>query len=414
MQNSLTDRSLFFAVLIPCFLASCSPEPAGPERAIGAWRIEYDLGEAKLPYQAQIMKDELGQLTFYAQNGEERIRAEKLNISRDSIRIQMPIFNTELKGVFTNDSLFEGRFHDYSRKGMYSIPFQAFKGETHRFDHKRAAEVDVSGKWEVYFSPGSDHEYEAIGEFRQEGDLAYGTFLTTTGDYRYLEGNVNGHRLNLSCFDGAHVFLFKGTINGDTIQGDFWSGTHWRENWQGWRNQEYELPDPDSLTFLKEGYDNVEFSFPSIDGGEVTLEDPRFRNKVVIVQLMGSWCPNCMDETAYLVSLHNKFATEGLEVVSLAFEKSDNAETNIRSLERLREHFSIPYPILIAGNASKKEAAKKLPMLNHVLSFPTTIFIDRDGEVRRIHTGFSGPGTGEYYQEFVQKTDDFVLRLLLE
>ena len=108
-------------------LAGCSPEPPGPERAVGAWRIEYDLGEAKLPYQAQIMEDEAGNLTFYAQNGEERIRAEKLSISGDSIRVQMPIFNTELKGVFKSDSLFEGLFHDYSRKGMYSIPFQAFK-----------------------------------------------------------------------------------------------------------------------------------------------------------------------------------------------------------------------------------------------------------------------------------------------
>ena len=121
-----------------------------------------------------------------------------------------------------------------------------------------------------------------------------------------------------------------------------------------------------------------------------------------------------MDETAYLVSLYNKFQPEGLEVVSLAFEKSDKLQTNKRSLERLRGHFGIPYPLLMAGRASKKEAAQKLPMLNHVLSFPTTIFIDRNGNVRRIHTGFSGPGTGEYYQEFVDETDDFVLRLLLE
>lgn len=121
-----------------------------------------------------------------------------------------------------------------------------------------------------------------------------------------------------------------------------------------------------------------------------------------------------MDETAYLVSLHNKFHQQGLEVVSLAFEKSDDTEINTQSLNRLKEHFSIPYEILLAGKASKTEAARKLPMLNHVLSFPTSIYIDREGKVRKIHTGFSGPGTGEYYKEFVEKTNQFVTELLIE
>ena len=399
--------------LLGAGMVSCSSEDLKESPFIGNWRMVYDLGEDELPFQTSIMIGEDGEPVFYAANGDERIRAETLILNGDSIRVQLPIFNTELIGCLKGDSIV-GDFHDYSRKGMYAIPFVAYKGETHRFDVASEPAADINGKWEVVFSPGSDHEYQAIGEFRQEGDKAFGTFLTTTGDYRYLEGNVDGDRLLLSCFDGAHVFLFKATLNGDSIQGDFWSGTHWQENWEGVKNQQYELPNPDSLTFIKPDYDRIEFSFPSLDGGEVSLDDPQFRNKVVIVQLMGSWCPNCMDETAYLVSLHNKFHSEGLEIVSLAFEKSDKMETNKRSLERLRGHFDIPYPLLLAGRASKKEAAEKLPMLNHVLSFPTTIFIDRNGNVRRIHTGFSGPGTGEYYQEFVDETDDFVLRLLLE
>ncbi len=92
----------------------------------------------------------------------------------------------------------------------------------------------------------------------------------------------------------------------------------------------------------------------------------------------------------------------------------ENQETNIRSLKRLKDHFDVPYEILLAGQASKTEAANKLPMLNHVLSFPTSIYIDRTGEVRRIHTGFAGPGTGEYYQEFVEETNKFVTQLLIE
>lgn len=376
------------------------------------WRVVFDLGGAELPFQAEIMDDD-GKLQCYAINGEERIRADEFEVKGDSFFIRLPIFNTALIGKQEGETI-SGFYHDYSRKGDYKIPFVGEKGELSRFDKVAEPTVDASGKWKVEFSPGSDNEYKAIGQFEQDGNRAFGTFLTTTGDYRFLEGNISGDSLLLSCFDGSHAFLFKAKIDGDKIEGDFWSGSHWQENWVGERDEDYELPDPTTLTFLKPGYSEVDFSFNNMEGEAVGLTDQQYQNKVVIVQIMGSWCPNCMDETAYLVSLHNKFNQQGLEVVSLAFEKSENQETNLRSLKRLKEHFDVPYEILLAGMASKTEAANKLPMLNHVLSFPTSIYIDRKGEVRRIHTGFAGPGTGEYYQEFVEETDRFVTQLLIE
>ena len=379
---------------------------------VGNWLFKFNLVEATLPFNAQIIENE-GKLQFYAVNGNERIRADVFDVKGDSLFVQLPIFNTALIGKLTDESI-EGTYFDYSRKEDYQIAFSATKSFKSRFIALQPASVNVSGKWKVEFSPGSDNAYMAIGEFQQVGSKATGTFLTTTGDYRYLDGNVSGDSLFLSCFDGSHAFLFKAKVFGDSINGTFWSGTHWQENWAGVRDDNYELPDADELTFLKPGYEQLEFSFPNMDGVTVSLSDDRFQEKVVIVQLMGSWCPNCMDETAYLVQLHEKFHQQGLEIISLAFEKSDNAETNIRSLKRLKSHFNIPYEILLAGKASKKEAANKLPMLNHVLSFPTSIFIDREGKVRRIHTGFSGPGTGQYYQEFVEETDRFVTQLLVE
>lgn len=378
---------------------------------VGNWLFKFNLVEATLPFNAQIIENE-GKLQFYAVNGNERIRADVFDVKGDSLFVQLPIFNTALIGKLTDESI-EGIYFDYSRKEDYQITFSATKSFKSRFIALQPASVNVSGKWKVEFSPGSDNAYMAIGEFQQEGSKATGTFLTTTGDYRYLDGNVSGDSLFLSCFDGSHAFLFKAKVFGDSINGAFWSGTHWQENWIGVRDDNYELPDADELTFLKPGCEQLEFSFPNMDGVTVSLSDDRFQEKVVIVQLMGSWCPNCMDETAYLVQLHEKFHQQGLEIISLAFEKSDK-ETNIRSLKRLKSHFNIPYEILLAGKASKKEAANKLPMLNHVLSFPTSIFIDREGKVRRIHTGFSGPGTGQYYQEFVEETDRFVTQLLIE
>lgn len=398
-------------MLLTVLVSGCS-EKNQSASLVGKWLFELEVPNAVLPFHAEILlDDETPQ--FYAVNGEERIRAAEFRIEEDSFFVQLPVFNTALVGKLTKEGI-SGNFHDYSRKGDYQIPFKATKKFENRFGNISKPTVDVSGKWKVLFSPDSDGEYQAIGQFEQIGTKATGTFLTTTGDYRYLEGNVSGDSLFLSCFDGSHAFLFKARISGDSIFGDFWSGTHWQENWTGTRDESFELPDANTLTFLNTGYKTLDFAFENLEGNTISLSDEEYQNKVVIVQIMGSWCPNCKDETAYLVSLHEKYHNQGLEVISLAFEKSDNKETNIKSLKRLKDHFSVPYEILLAGTASKKEAAKKLPMLNHVLSFPTSIYIDRNGQVRKIHTGFSGPGTGEYYQEFVEETDRFVTQLLIE
>ena len=398
-------------VIFTLFFSGCTKQKQ-PNLLVNKWHFTVDIGNEKLPFHAEIL-EENQTIQFYAINGDERIRADEFELRGDSVFIRLPIFNTALIGKIEN-GIISGSFFDYSRTNDYQLPFTTSQDSQTRFPTTTNPTVDVTGKWKIEFSPGTENEYAALGVFEQQGNRAFGTFLTTTGDYRYLEGNVSGDSLMLSCFDGSHVFLFKAKVTGNRIEGRFWSGSHWQENWVGVRDENFELPDPNTLTFIKSGYSQLDFSFQNLEGKTVSLNDETFRNKVVIVQIMGSWCPNCMDETAYLVSLHEKFNQQGLEVISLAFEKSNNEETNIHSLNRLKDHFNIPYEILLAGKASKTEAAKRLPMLNHVLSFPTSIFIDRGGSVRRIHTGFSGPGTGEYYKEFVEETNQFVAQLLIE
>jgi thiol-disulfide isomerase/thioredoxin len=273
--------------------------------------------------------------------------------------------------------------------------------------------MDISGRWETDFSRGTEDSSKAIGVFKQRKNHLEGTFLTPTGDYRFLEGSVDGKNLTLSCFDGSHAFLFKGEINGnESLIGTFWSGLHWSEPWTARRNESFELPNPDSLTFLKQGYKKLEFSFPDLEGKKVSLADEKFKNKVVIVQIMGSWCPNCMDETVFLSNLYNKKNKKDLEIIGLAFEKIP--ERAHQNLLRLKDKFKVNYPILLAGPSDKKEAAKALPALNHIMSFPTTIFIDKKGIVRKIHTGFSGPATGSEYDKFKEEFNLFVDKLLKE
>ncbi|MEO1204430.1 MAG: TlpA disulfide reductase family protein, partial [Pseudomonadota bacterium] len=199
-----------------------------------------------------------------------------------------------------------------------------------------------------------------------------------------------------------------------TLVGDFWSGLKSHESWTAHRDDDASLPDADSLTFLKEGYERFEFSFPDTTGTAVSLDDPRFHGKAVVITLAGSWCPNCHDEAAFMATLYDKYRDDGLEVIALMFEHSGEFDGAAEQVRRFRDKFDIDYTTLIAGSSDKTLAAEALPQLNHVLAFPTTIFIGRDGSVRRIHTGFSGPGTGEHYTRLTRDFTRYVEGLLAE
>jgi thiol-disulfide isomerase/thioredoxin len=297
----------------------------------------------------------------------------------------------------------------------HKLPFTARAGEFPRFPQVSPARMDPSGTWEVHFSPNSADSYPAIGLFeRQENGTVTGTFLTETGDYRYLEGSVSGDSLRLSCFDGSHAFLFTALLQGDSLKGAFHSGNHWQEPWVAVRNPDFKLRDPDSLTFLREGYDMVDFRFPSIDGGSISPNDPPYKGSVRVVQIMGSWCPNCVDETRLLNDLHGKHRSEGLHVISVAFERYQDTARAIAGLRHFRDVLKVDYPILYGGMAGKGEAAERLPFLNHVMSYPTLIIIDHKGSVRRIRTGIYGPSTGAHYEHHKRSLEVFIQGLLNE
>ncbi|HRP58875.1 MAG TPA: TlpA disulfide reductase family protein, partial [Vicingus sp.] len=152
----------------------------------------------------------------------------------------------------------------------------------------------------------------------------------------------------------------------------------------------------------------------NINDDSISLSDDKYRDKVVIVNIMGPWCPNCKDETAYLTELHKKYQSQGLEIVALSFDKTTDLETAKNNIRKIQKHFNAQFDFLIAGKASKIEAAKTLPMLNQIMSYPTTVFIDKKGKVRKIRTGFYGPGTGNYYKRYTEETDLFIQSLLKE
>ncbi|MBN8701896.1 MAG: TlpA family protein disulfide reductase [Bacteroidetes bacterium] len=374
------------------------------ELSNGTYRAELIIDSRKnivLPFVLVVQKnDSLSQLTIL--NGEEKITVDEIVVKNKTYIIQLPVFDSEIIAKVDSDGVFRGTWINHARKDMNVIAFEAEAQKEYRFfpveDNYKG--FDFSGKWEVAFSQGAEDEYKALGVFSQKGNRAYGTFLTETGDYRYLEGNVKNDSLYLSCFDGSHAFLFKAVKQADgSLQGEFWSGIHHYEKWIAKRNDTFELAKPDTL--IKSITTNeIDFSFPNLDSVITTLSDEKYKNKAVVVQLMGSWCPNCMDETAYLSELYKKLDKSKIEIIALCFERTTEFSVAKRNIERLKNKYNSSYQFLVAGTASKKEAAEKLPWLSHVASFPTTILLNKKHEVVKIYSGFNGPATGKYFAEF--------------
>ncbi|HKZ73598.1 MAG TPA: TlpA disulfide reductase family protein [Steroidobacteraceae bacterium] len=261
----------------------------------------------------------------------------------------------------------------------------------------------------------SKRETAAVGELRQSHHQVTGTFLTPTSDHRFLAGDVRDDELELSTFDGAHAYLYRAKIlRGGRLEGTWWSGLAWQESFSARRDDAATLGDAESATAMRVAARALDFTFPDLGGQPVSLQDPRFTGKVLVVTLGGSWCPNCHDEAAFLAPYYLQNRERGLEVVALMFEHFGAFEKAAAATRRFCDRYGIEYATLIAGISDEEDAAKRLPQLHAVHAFPTTLFIDRAGRVRRIHTGFSGPATGAHHQRLIEDFDATVEQLLSE
>ncbi|BDS13589.1 peroxiredoxin family protein [Aureispira anguillae] len=416
-------HTILITIFILLNIAACTPPTSvnlQSESIIkltkGIWYGALDIGSDSSPLEIPFNFEVIDENKIVIRNGDEHIEVTDINYdNNNSISIKMPVFGSEFK-LTNHKNGWEGNWHNYNKKD-YKIPFKAVKNNKNRFAAlPSTTTTKLAPRWKVTFSPNTDDSYPAIGLFNlEEKGKVTGTFLTETGDYRYLEGIFDGKELSLSCFDGAHAFLFKATLQEDgSLKGDFWSGNHWHEQWQAEPNTDFQLASMDKLTHLKEGYDKLAFRFPNASGDTISLEDKRFEGKPTIVQITGSWCPNCMDETRFLVDVYDKYHPKGLEIIAIDYEVVNDFEVFKKSKARIQKHLGVNYPFVFGGPAKKSEAIKTLPMLNHIMSYPTAIFIDKKGQIREIHTGFSGPGTGDLYQKYVDKTIALVEELVAE
>ncbi len=378
---------------------------------LGSFECELDLKQDKLPFRLVMDSDQPG--LYSVVNGGEIIPLQT-TVNNDSVTAAFPVFQSELRFKLLGDSL-QGTWHNLARGTSYVVPFSGSRQRTLNWKAILHQTPATSSKWEITFN--DERTWKAVGLFNQSGKTITGSFLTETGDYRHLWGRIkpteHGAQWTLSTFDGSHAYLFTGTQNDNKLsEGRFLSGIHYEAHWEGVLNPNFKLTNPNSITTLNPTGEPFQFSFPSFYGDTLTFPSQRFTGKVTLVSIMGSWCPNCMDESRLLTTLYETYHEEGLEVVGVAFERGNNLEEARDAVEKAIADMRIPYPVAYGGKANKQRASEAFPMLSGINSFPTLLFINREGQVVRIHSGFYGPGTGEYYTAFVAETKALIEQLL--
>ena len=392
--------------------------PAAAMLEPGSWRASLASPGGALTFGIDLEYQENGRMQAVLVNGDERRTAVPVNPIPGGVVVELAPYRARLVAELGDDGRsLVGRWERDGGGGFESVlPFAAVASEVSNEDRvatrSNAEHADVvTGRWRARFD-GDEHP--AVGEFHVESTgEATGTFLTTLGDYRFLAGRLDGERLMLSCFDGAHAFLFTATlIPGDSpkLEGDFWSRDSYHTTWTATRDENAELPDDFALTEWTGSGELGDLTFPDLDGELRSLDDPSFVAPARLIVVFGTWCPNCNDLTEYLVRLQNSY--EDLSILGLAFERGDDPEAHARAVRDYMEFHGADWPVLIGGGLDKSAASAALPVLDRVRAYPTTVFMDENGDVSAVHTGFSGPATGARFDRLKQRFESEIESLM--
>lgn len=405
----------FFGTWISLLLLGCSRDTINLSNGIWRGTLTTD-STIEIPFNFEVY-DSLGVKQFAFINGAERLNINEVEETVDSVFIKTPLYEAEIRAAKLKGKL-QGVWLKHLPGRSIEMPFSAVEKTSTRFVRQTADSNDhVAGRWSVQFYRNNTDTSFAVGEFEQSGNQVNGSFLTTTGDYRFLSGVVDQHTFMLSAFAGSNPILVTGDLSDgeDIIHGKMYTGPNSVVSWSARRDEDALLPDAYKIAGLKPGNDRINFSFTDLEGNHVSLDDARFQDKVVVVQFLGSWCPNCMDETSFLAPFYDKYKDKGLEIVGLAYERYKEPEKAKTAVMNLKKRFKVNYPILLTGYTNDKaQVEESIPALDNFSAFPTTIIMDKSGAVYKIHTGFSGPATGKHYTDYTQQFEKEIDSLLAQ
>jgi len=395
---------VFLSIALLVLGSGCAIEPT-PKSVSGTYRgvLQSPGGELAFPIHIQTEGDSL---SGFIVNGADTASFDKVTLNGDSLIMGYSYYDSYLKSEVQYDGSLSGKWRHLDEGGSYiSMNFSAEKGVNYRYQtNAPESSYPFDGEWQATFRD-DEETFPAQGRFvSQPGGKLYGTFQKETGDYRFLDGAYSDSSFTLSTFDGPHAFLFKGRLQPDgSLEGDFWSKDSYHATWTA-KQGESKLRNPLQIAADQAVGNKVTFSFPNLAGDTVSTSDPKFQNKPMLVYLFGSWCPNCADEAQMMRKLYAEGYSESeLQIVGLAFEYSGVFERDAQMVSQYKDRFNIPWPLLIAGTSDKAQAAEQLSFLDQIISYPTSIFINRNHIIEAIHVGFNGPATGSAYYNEIQR-----------
>ena len=381
------------------------------------WQASVERMDGKPVFFQMIQTQKNNRETWYIQNAGEKIPVTEWREKGDSVFFSLPAFEVSFRARKEGKEKLTGQFLKQTTGNWQYWPFMANAKDSQRYvSNMGKARENISGKWDVTITRANGTTRKALAIFTQEGDRLTGTFLTPSADYRYLDGIVTGDSLKISSFDGDNIRLFEAKITSEnSISGGFfYNGYTGKESWIAVRTDNIPPPDAIDPPRMREGETKLDFRFSDLQGEWVSINDEKYRHKVVIIQLMGSWCANCLDETRFLIDFYKENQKKGVEIIALTYEYSTDTLRSKASVEKFRKFLGVTYPILLTGVTAgdNQKAEKTLPQLTAIRSFPTTLILDREGRVRKIETSFYGPGSGEYYikyrNEFNRTLDELI------
>lgn len=392
-------KNILFFLATSLAIVSCQNKT--PHSYSGNYTFNIQINDStKIHLDAQLEKTNIGyKLHFW--NNTEKISSPDFTLDSAST-ISLPYFENYLELQQITESHIQGILIN-PNKTNYSLPINLLPKST-----KTSKITPTNTKsYTLSFSPNTDDYYPGRLEIQEYSDNTIsGTILTETGDYRYLIGKKSANSFYLNCFDGAHIFYFKGAIQGDSLRkGIFYSGKHWNEPFNGVLSSQNTLKNPFDLTEKQAEFSSTVFR--DLENKPFELNAEVFKNApLTILQIMGTWCPNCMDENIYYKSLVQKHPK--IQIITVAYEIQKDTTAALQRIKAYQKELALPWTILYGGRASKSLSSSHFPYLNKIISYPTSIFFNQSGEIVKIHTGFYGPGTGEHYKKYTDEMELFL------
>jgi thiol-disulfide isomerase/thioredoxin len=379
---------------------------AGPSPA-GSWNAVLDLAGGQLPFVVTIEEQGSGWRGEVC-NGGKCQPFSAVRVEGDSLLLEIADYDAMMKAALRADSLV-GYYHNVGSNGPRTIPFRAMRGRRHATEGSKR----LLGRWDAtYFQ--DEGTSPRVFEFRNQPGGFEGRIISSTADYGPFSGSVAGDSFAIGLFDGSFVYLLTGKLQGDTLRGIFHAGLRTQTPWKAVRSTGAPHLKPPTEVTGADTTQPLRFSFPDLEGRLVANDDPRFKGKVLLLDIFGSWCPTCHEATPELLRLYRRYHPRGLEIVGLAFEATGDTAVDARQVRRYRDKFAIPFPLLLAGINDTESLAAALPQLHNLSAFPTTVFVGRNGRVRLVHAGFHGLATGPQHASLVREFEGEIERLLAE